>query len=85
MTTANVVETAPISTEGMQTGSRDVSREPHNLLWKEADNKLYIVVDTTVPTILSKNGKPMISTSRGFISVGSKGQYKLSLNIMDKR
>mgnify|MGYP001589383189 CR=1 FL=1 len=56
----------------------------HNMDWAESDGCLYIRIDMRKEAILSSNGKPMVCTSRGFITIGSAAKVALNLNGMKR-
>lgn len=58
--------------------------EGHNLEWMELDGYLYTRMAIAGPTIPAKSGKPLLSTSRGFIMIGTKLNISLSLNAMQR-
>lgn len=56
----------------------------HNLEWMELEGCIYLRIDMKKEGILSSNGKPMVSTSRGFITLGGTQKMALSLNAMKR-
>jgi len=67
-------------------GARDDGTAAHNLEWSETDGVLLLRIDLALGNrIMSSKGKPMISSTRGFIKIGTDGKFTINLNIMDKR
>ena len=57
----------------------------HNLEWLEQDNYLYLRINLTAAAIPSSKGNPLVSTTKGFVSMGSTGKVNMSLNALLKK
>lgn len=56
--------------------------ETKNIKVQETAKTITIQIDKTYKTFRSKNDKPMLASSRGFVRIGD---FNLNLNLMDKR
>lgn len=63
-------------------GWRAVSERSHNVEAKLEDGHLLIRVKTDAKTVPSKNGHPILGTSRGFADFEG---YPISFNVMQRK
>jgi hypothetical protein len=78
------VVVAPTVDPEFRKAVRNDGVEGHNLEWMELDGYLYMRIALAGPTTPAKSGKPLLSTSRGFIMIGSKQNISLSLNALQR-
>lgn len=58
--------------------------QSHNLESMELDGYLYLRINLNAETTPAKSGKPLISTTRGFVMLGNAKNISLSLNALKR-